>query len=182
MLRQFPAALKLYDRALDIVPNDQDLMASKACIYQAQGNLREAAKFLSGIGAQASLDVFNTKIIQLRLERNYAEAIHLLQTRLAQFQSFSEMERGDDLSMLPFLQQLAGDSAGARRTATQARSTLEELCKTEPQFRSPRDDLALANAVIGEKDSALEAAEREVMLQPTVKDRMNGPIRRSSWQ
>jgi hypothetical protein len=87
------------------------------------------------------------------------------------------MERGDDLSMLPFFQHFAGDSAGARRTATQARSTLQELCKTEPQFRSPRDDLALANAVIGEKDSALEAAAREVMLQPTVKDREIGPTR-----
>ena len=49
MLRQFPAALKLYDRALDITPNDPDVMASKASIYQAQGNLQEAAKFLSEI-------------------------------------------------------------------------------------------------------------------------------------
>jgi tetratricopeptide (TPR) repeat protein len=32
MLRQFPVALKLYDRALDIVPNDPDLMAAKAGI------------------------------------------------------------------------------------------------------------------------------------------------------
>ena len=47
MLRQFPAALKLYDRALDIMPNDPDVMASKASIYQAQGNLQEAAKLLS---------------------------------------------------------------------------------------------------------------------------------------
>ena len=30
MLRQFPAALKLYDRALDITPNDPDVMAEKA--------------------------------------------------------------------------------------------------------------------------------------------------------
>ena len=52
MLRQFPAALKLYDRALDITPNDPDLMASKASIYQAQGNLQEAARFLSGINEQ----------------------------------------------------------------------------------------------------------------------------------
>ena len=36
MLRQFPAALKLYDRALDITPNDPDVMASKASIYQAR--------------------------------------------------------------------------------------------------------------------------------------------------
>jgi eukaryotic-like serine/threonine-protein kinase len=48
-LRQFPAALKLFDRALDIIPNDPHLMAKKASIYQAQGNLQEAARFLSGI-------------------------------------------------------------------------------------------------------------------------------------
>ena len=49
MLRQFPAALKLYDRVLDITPNDPDVMASKASIYQAQGNLQEAARLLSEI-------------------------------------------------------------------------------------------------------------------------------------
>ena len=49
MLRQFPAALKLYDRVLDITPNDPDVMAAKASIYQAQGNLQEAARFLSEI-------------------------------------------------------------------------------------------------------------------------------------
>ena len=52
MLRQFPAALKLYDRALDITPNDPDVMALKASIYQAEGNLQEAAKLLSEINAQ----------------------------------------------------------------------------------------------------------------------------------
>ena len=52
MLRQFPAALKLYDRVLDITPNDADVMAAKASIYQAQGNLQEAASFLSEINQQ----------------------------------------------------------------------------------------------------------------------------------
>ena len=52
MLRQFPVAIKLYDRALDIMPNDPDLMASKASMYQAEGNLQEAAKLLSGINEQ----------------------------------------------------------------------------------------------------------------------------------
>ena len=37
MVRQFPAALKLYDRVLDITPNDPDVMAAKAGIYQASG-------------------------------------------------------------------------------------------------------------------------------------------------
>jgi tetratricopeptide (TPR) repeat protein len=52
MVRRFPAALKLYDRALDITPNDSDVMAYKAAIYQAQGNLQEAAKLLSEVNAQ----------------------------------------------------------------------------------------------------------------------------------
>ena len=44
VLRQFPMALKLYDQALDITPNDPDVMAAKANIYQAQGNLEQAAR------------------------------------------------------------------------------------------------------------------------------------------
>ena len=64
MLRQFPAALKLYDRALDITPNDPDVMASKASIYQAQGNLQEAAKLLSEINGQKPSElIFAIKII-----------------------------------------------------------------------------------------------------------------------
>ena len=62
MLRQFPAALKLYDRALDITPNDPDVMASKACIYQAQGNLQEAARLLSEIKRQTpTADTFRNQ-------------------------------------------------------------------------------------------------------------------------
>ena len=95
MLRQFPAALKLYDRALDITPNDPDVMATKASIYQAEGNLREAAKLLAEVNAQTSSNVaFGTKITQLRLERNYGEAVRLLQARLAQFHFASEYRQG----------------------------------------------------------------------------------------
>ena len=52
MLRQFPAALKIYDRVLDIVPNDPDAFASEAKIYQAEGNLEQAGKLLVGVNAQ----------------------------------------------------------------------------------------------------------------------------------
>src|SRR4029077_13739555 len=68
MLRQFPAALKLFDRALDITPNDPDLMAFKACVYQGQGNVQEAAQLLVEANAQTkSQVVFRSKITQLRL-------------------------------------------------------------------------------------------------------------------
>src|SRR5205807_4881312 len=62
-LKQFPAALKLYDRLLDIKPNDPDVMAHKASIYQAEGKLQEAASFLSGISETSSWFAFLTKKI-----------------------------------------------------------------------------------------------------------------------
>ena len=58
----------------------EGIMATKAEIYQAQGNLQEAAKWLPEINCQASPSrACDGKIIQLRLERNYSEAVQLLQ-------------------------------------------------------------------------------------------------------
>src|SRR5205823_4535320 len=116
-LRQFPAALKLYDRVLDITPNDLDVMAAKASIYQAQGNLPEAARLLLGTNEQTpNENTFETKIVQLRLERSYGEAIRLLQARLAQFQFPSEYEKAMEQVWLAFIQRLTGDTAGAKVT------------------------------------------------------------------
>ena len=69
-------------------------MAVKASIYQAEGNLEQAAKFLSQINAQTpSTIALVIKMTQLRLERNYAEAIQFLQARLAQFHSASDIDK-----------------------------------------------------------------------------------------
>lgn len=172
-LRQFPAALKLYDRALDIVPNDPDLMASKAGIYQAQGNLTQAAKALSEINTQtASWHTFGITITQLRLERNHGEAIRLLQAWQA---SASGIENVYVQVLLAFTQRLDGDTVGAKVTAEQVRDPLEALCKNQPDEALFAGGLSLANAVLGQKDSALKGAERAVMLLPSNKDRVSGP-------
>jgi hypothetical protein len=75
MLRGFPAALKLYDRALEIAPNDLDLVATKASVYQVEGNLQEAATLLTGINVQSPIQPLITKMTQLRLERNHSEGV-----------------------------------------------------------------------------------------------------------
>ncbi len=175
-LRQFPAALKLCDRALDIIPNEPNLMAYKAGIYQAQGNLQEAAKLLSGINAQThSQNAFLAQLTQLRLERNHAEAVRLLQTRLAQFHFASEEEKGTAQVILAFAQRFAGDSAGAKVSAEQAHNTLEPLCKSQPNNTRFVRLLSLSYAALGNKDLALKEAERAAMLLQSAKDRVGGP-------
>jgi TolB-like protein/serine/threonine protein kinase/Tfp pilus assembly protein PilF len=176
VLRQFPAALKLYDRALDITPNDPEAIAAKAGIYQAEGNLQEAAKLLSEINAQTpSWPAFRTKITQLRLERNLGEAIRLLQARQTQFHVTSEFDKGVNQFLLAWTQRLAGDTAGAKVTAAQARNTLEPLRKNQPENALFVAALSMANAVLGEKEAALKEAERAIMLLPSIKDRVWGP-------
>jgi TolB-like protein/Tfp pilus assembly protein PilF len=175
-LRQFPAALKLYNRALDITPNELEVMAEKASIYQAQGNLHEAARLLSGINGQTSFeDNVKIKIAQLRLERNYAEAVRLLQSRLAQVHYSSESAKSWDQVTLALTQRLTGDTLDAKLIAEQARNTLEELCKHEPGNAFPAALLSQAYAVMGEKELALKEAERAIMLLPRAKDRLTGP-------
>jgi serine/threonine protein kinase/Tfp pilus assembly protein PilF len=176
MLRQFPAALNLYDRALDITPSDPDVMAAKAGVYQAQGNLQEAARFLSDINDQIPNNgTFYIKMTQLRLERNYAEAIRLLRARLTQFHFAAQYEKGLDQVSLAFTQRLAGDTAGAKVTAEQARNTLKPLSENQPQNALLAELSSLANAALGENDSALKEAERAIVLVPRAQDALGEP-------
>ena len=174
ILRQFPAALKLCDRALDITPDDPDVMASKASIYQAQGDLQEAAKFLSEKIGPTSGDI-SVKVLQFRLERNYGEAVRLLQARLAQFHYDSQFAKGSEQVALAFAQRLAGDMAGAKTTAEQARNTFEQLYRDQPDNVYAETCLSQAYAAMGEKDSALKEAELAMMRLPRAKDAVSGP-------
>jgi TolB-like protein/Tfp pilus assembly protein PilF len=173
--RQIPVALKLIDRALDIMPNDPDIMGEKADIYQTEGNLQEAASLISGIYETSPSSVFETKIVQLRLERNYGEAIRLLQARLAQFHYATQYEKGRAQVSLAFAQRLAGDTAAAKVTAEQARNTLEPTLRDLPADVFVWATLSNAYALMGEKDLALKAAERAIRILPRGESAVRGP-------
>ena len=176
VLRQFPAALKLYDRVLDILPNDLDVMAAKATVYQGEGDLKLASSLLSEITEQTpNEDTIRIKVTQLQLERNYSEAVRLLQARQAQFHFASEDDKANDQVTLAMVQRLAGDAAGAKITAEPARNTFQRLYQDQSDNFHLAAQLSQAYAAMGEKDSALKAAERAIVLRPRAKDRMRGP-------
>jgi tetratricopeptide (TPR) repeat protein len=145
-------------------------------MYQAQGNLEQAAKLLSEITVQTPYEfIFLIKVTQLRLERNYTEAVRLLQARQTQFHFASEIEKGINQVWLALLQHLAGDAAGAKAIAEQARDTLEPLHKDQQDNALFAANLSLNYAVLGNKELALKEAERAVTLLPSAKDLMTGP-------
>jgi TolB-like protein/cytochrome c-type biogenesis protein CcmH/NrfG len=175
-LRQFPTALKLYDRALDILPNELTLMALKASIYQAQGNLQESAKLLVQVNAQTNSDVaVRIKLAQLRLERNQTEAIRFVQARQARLNFAFGIDKAMKQGGIALIQRVAGDTASAKAAAEQARNTLEPLEKDQPDNAFVASALAVAYAILDEKSSALNEAQRAITLVPSSKDRLSGP-------
>jgi TolB-like protein/Flp pilus assembly protein TadD len=176
MLRQFPAALKTYDRLLDIVPNDPDTVAFEARIYQAEGNLEQAGKLLAGVNAQTpSFKAFRTKMNQLFLERHFDEAIRLIHSRLTETRDLSDIERFFNPFFLVQAKEYAGDIAGARATAQQMLRPLETLNQKDPDNPIFVSTLSVIHAVLGQKDAAIKEAERAITLRPSGKDAVEGP-------
>jgi hypothetical protein len=175
MLRQFPAALKTYDRLLDIVPNNPETLAYEAKIYQAEGNLEQAGKLLAGVNAQTpSFIAFLTKMNQLFLERQFDEAIRLIHNRLTEYRDVF-VERFYDPHFLALAQKYAGDIVGAKATAQQMLGPLETLCQKDPDNENFAEVLSLTHAVLGQKDAAIKEAERAITLLPSGKDAVEGP-------
>jgi Predicted integral membrane protein len=176
MLRQFPAALKTYDRLLDIVPNDPDTVASEAKIYQAEGNLEQAGKLLAGVNAQThSFNVVGAQINQLLLERHCDEAIRWIHSRLTESRDVPAIERLFDQGSLVIAQECAGDIAGARATAQQMLPPIEKFSQKAPNSPPIAAGLSLVHAFLGEKDAAIREAERAITLLPSAKDAVDGP-------
>jgi serine/threonine protein kinase/Tfp pilus assembly protein PilF len=173
-LRQFPAALKLCDRILDIVPNDPLAETRRIRIYHAEGNLAEANRLLSKKDWLTDPDPDDAWSYHLRYERKYDEAIRFLQAQLAQADPDPEKKAGY-LGDLALTQWLAGDTAGAKVSAGQALKILEPLFRDKPDSISLMQRLAFDYAEIGNKDLALEFAEHAMMLKPRAKDAASGP-------
>jgi TolB-like protein/Tfp pilus assembly protein PilF len=175
-LRQFPKAENLYDRALDILPNEVSIMALKASIYQAQGNLQEAARLLAQVNLETNSDVaVRIRLTQWRLERNHTEATQWVQARQDQLRLLSGIDKGSKQLGNALVYRVAGDTAQAKAFAEQARKTIEPLRKEQPDNAFVAAALAVAYAILDEKESALNEAQRATTLLPSTKDRLTGP-------
>jgi hypothetical protein len=94
----------------------------------------------------------------------------LLRTEAPRYFSGSEVEKGALARDLAFTQRIAGDTAGSKTTAEQARKTLEPVSKNQPDSDFAAICLSGAYALLGDKSSALREAERAIALTLTRQD------------
>jgi tetratricopeptide (TPR) repeat protein len=133
------------------------------CTFNLRQTHRQKTRLHHSLKSPAA---FGSKVAQLTLERNLGEAVRWLRALPAQFHFDTEYDKGSYQTWLAFTQRLAGDTAGAKVTAEQARNTLEQLYRDQPDNPGVVESLSHAYATMGEKDSALKAAERAIMLVP----------------
>jgi TolB-like protein/cytochrome c-type biogenesis protein CcmH/NrfG len=175
--RQFETALSLLDRALQIRPDDLEIKAAKAAMYQAKDKLLEADKYLADITALTpSYEAVGAKLTQLRLERKNDEAVQLLKTRFAEFQFGSDVEEAVFGYFLALAQYLAGDNAAAQTTAAQTRDRLVQLTREQPDNDWLAVILSQMYAVLGDKSAAWKEAERVRTIMSSPGDAAVGPF------
>jgi TolB-like protein/Flp pilus assembly protein TadD len=175
--RQFEIARSLLDRALQIRPDDLEIKAAKAAMYQAQDKLAEADKYLADVTAMTpSYEAVGAKVTQLRLERKSDEAVQLLKMRVARFQFGSEVEEAVFGYFLAFAQHIAGDKAAAQATAVQTRDRLVRLTREQPDNDWLAVILSQTHSIAGDNAAAWKEAERVKTITSSLSDVAIGPF------
>jgi tetratricopeptide (TPR) repeat protein len=176
MLRRFPEALRKLDQVLNIAADDADTLATKASIYQAQGDLPRAAALLAPLHSSADLIApLEIQVYQAILERRPAAMIARLKEIVAKPDPTLGYINGELRFWLGWAQEVAGDHAAAQESWRQARSELEPFLKEQPENYSLILDLALTNMGLGEKAAAFSFVEKWMAVVPIEKDAVDGP-------
>jgi TolB-like protein/class 3 adenylate cyclase/Tfp pilus assembly protein PilF len=175
--RNFSLALRKLDYILDITPGDVDTLALKAAVAQAEGDLPRASAMLDGLRPTADQhEALETQVYQAILKRQPAPMIRRLTEILASPDRSLGYINGELRFWLGWAQEVAGDKAAAQQSWRQARSELDAFLKEQPENFIVIGYLALTNAGLGDKATALALLERAMAANPIEKDALFGPI------
>src|SRR4030095_8133036 len=170
-MRRFPEALATLDRVLAWDPTNARALLTKADALMAIGDLQAAEPLL----ANPELPAIRRARYAL-FQRNHAAAIEILSKDLAVDRRQRDPE---DILLLAFSQQLAGDIAAARasyqKSVEDFRRQLEKGAPGSFVEASTRISLGAAYAALGDAASAIAEGEKAMDLLPSSKNPEFGP-------
>jgi tetratricopeptide (TPR) repeat protein len=168
--------LRKLDQVLNITADDADTLATKAAIYQAQGDLPRAAALLAPLHPNADdTSVLETQVYQAILERRPAPIIPRLEDILAKPDPTLGYINGELRFWLGWAQDVASEHAAAQESWRQARGELEPFLKEQPENHELIEYLALTNMGLGDKTAAFSFVEKAMAVVPIEKDLFEGP-------
>jgi TolB-like protein/Flp pilus assembly protein TadD len=175
--RDFAAALRVIEQALEISPDDPNLFGVKAEVYQALGQLDEADALLNRLHPRATNgDAVLTIWYQAVLRRGHGPAISLMQLLSDPSNSLPPRLHSVYLVGLGELERLSGDPATAKASFSQARAEMEAQLKEQPDSPWTISALAQACAGLGDREVALREADRAVNMVLSSRDASRGPF------
>jgi tetratricopeptide (TPR) repeat protein len=152
------------DDALQVWPDEPNLLGYKAQTYQASGQLDEAQALVARIKPRLrDYDAISTLWYQAKLRRDPAPAINILEPLAHPTDSgfdwmFNAAQLGD-------LQVLAGDNASSQSNFRLVRDRASALAHEQPENVRYLGLLAQALSHLGEKEAALRVIDRATELR-----------------
>ncbi len=174
LLRRYPEALELLDRALTLAPSNVAAVESKAISFLGEGDLNAAREVLRA----ASAHVSPTELVAFFAV--YEDLVWVLdQKQRDLLLRLTPSSFDDDTATwaLCLTQAFAlnGDAAGTRRHADKARTEFEAHLRDTPNNAQQHALLGLSLAYLGRKEEAIREGLRAVELAPLSKDAFSGP-------
>jgi TolB-like protein/Tfp pilus assembly protein PilF len=181
MLRNFDAANKTVDRALQIDPKGTTLWGIKAKLAIGEkGDLSVGEKLLEKaksfpMSSEERLKMIEGQANLLLAQRKYQEVLQLGAS--VPDDTFAAVPGSLAFKYFPLgiAHKALGDGAAARAAFLKAKSILEEQLKQKPDDAELRVQFAKLLAWLGEKDAAIAEAQRAMDLRPESKDAFEGP-------
>jgi TolB-like protein len=162
--RDFITARRMTDDALQVWPDEPNLLGYKAQTYQASGQLDEAQALVARIKPRLrDYDAISTLWYQAKLRRDPAPAIKILEPLAHPTNSgfdwmFNAAQLGD-------LQALAGDNASSQSNFRQVRDRATALAREQPDNVRYLGLLAQALSHLGEREAALRVIDKAMELR-----------------
>jgi len=181
MLRNFDAANKTVDRALQINPRSISLWGIKAKLaISDKGDLSVGEQVLEKaksfpMSSEERLGMIGGRANLLLDQRKYQEVVQLAST--VPDDTFAAVPGSIAYKYFPLgiAYKALGDDTAARAAFLKAKDILEEQLKQKPDDADLRVQFAKVLAWLGEKDAAIAEAQRAMNLRPESKDAFEGP-------
>ncbi len=158
-MRDFEAALRMVDSALNLSPGDIRPISMKAGILQSLGRLDEAESVSKPL-LQSPPEDQGPIVRQAVLRRQYGVAITVLQAMLDQ--TPDTLTTADLHLRLGRNHALAGDAKRAAEHFERARTLVLAEMKRQPKNAAPLESLAWTFCFLGDRENALKHIEKAI--------------------
>jgi TolB-like protein/Flp pilus assembly protein TadD len=172
--RNFEAADKIFDRAIEAAPNSFSPRAEKAKLaIDWKGDLSVLEKALTQVPAGVDPDGLVTfaRVQLLLLERKFSDALALLQQSPQDASHFDKPREFFEGAIYTFL----NDREKALSAFERARPIAEKAVRESPDDASRHVTLGFILAGLGKRESAIAEGKRAVELLPESQDAFDGP-------